>query len=331
MARAWAEYAMARSDCQIVSLVDLAPENARRFAEQNKLECIIHNDLKEAAKYSNPNLVFDITVPDAHRTIVTTALELGCDVLGEKPMASSMEDAKHMLKVAQQSKKSYAIMQNRRYLKNIRELRMMLANGVIGDIGYIGADFFLGPHFGGFRDMMDSPLLLDMAIHTFDQARFIADADPVSVYCHEYNPPGSWYRGNASAICIFEFSNSSVFCYRGSWCAEGFNTSWESDWRIIGSKGTILWDGTNPPVGEVVEKCENDNFMNKAHSIKSTESWSGSEGHTGCLDEMFKALIEGRKAETDCSDNIKSMAMVFGAVESAKKGKKIFLRDYLDF
>ena len=136
MAGAWAKYAMGRSDCQIVSLVDLVPENAHRLAEQYKIECSIYNDLKEAAKYSNPNLLFDITVPDAHRTIVTTALELGCDVLGEKPMASSMEDSIHMLKVAQKLKKSYAIMQNRRYLKNIRELRMMLANGVIGCLLY---------------------------------------------------------------------------------------------------------------------------------------------------------------------------------------------------
>jgi len=328
MAGAWVKYAMGRNDSQVVALVDINKENAIRLAKQYKLECSIHTDLEEAVKHSNPNLVFDITVPDAHKTIVTTALELGCDVLGEKPMASSMEDAKHMLKVVQQTKKSYAVMQNRRYLKNIRELRMMLAKDAIGSIGYVGADFFLGPHFGGFRDMMDSPLLLDMAIHTFDQARFIADADPVSVYCHEFNPPGSWYRGNASAICIFEFNNSSVFCYRGSWCAEGCNTSWESDWRIIGSKGTILWDGTNAPVGEVVEKCDNGSFMSKTNPIGSLGDWMGNEGHAGCLDEMFTALIEGRKAETDCSDNIKSMAMVFGAIESARTGKKIMLHDY---
>ena len=41
---------------------------------------------------------------------------------------------------------------------------------------------------------MESPLLLDMAIHTFDQARFITGADALSVYCHEFNPAGSWYR-----------------------------------------------------------------------------------------------------------------------------------------
>lgn len=325
MANAWVKYVLGRSDSQIVALVDINIENARRMAAQYMLDCSVHTDLNEAVAKTAPNLVFDITVPDAHKTIVTTALELGCDVMGEKPMASSMKDAEYMLKVAQRTKKSYAIMQNRRYLKNIRELRMMLASEEIGNIGYIGADFFLGPHFGGFRDLMDSPLLLDMAIHTFDQARFIADADPISVYCHEFNPPGSWYSGNASAICIFEFSNSSVFCYRGSWCAEGFNTSWEAEWRVIGSKGTIIWDGKNSPVGEVVENEDEVSFTRRMKTVHIPGVWKGNEGHTGCLDEMFNSLIGERKAETDCSDNIKSMAMVFGAIESAKTGKKVML------
>jgi len=325
MADTWAKYALGRSDSQIVALVDLKRENALRLAEKYELKCSIYADLEEAINYTNPNLVFDITVPDAHKAIVTTALELGCDVLGEKPMASNMGDATDMLNIVKKTGKSYAIMQNRRYLKNIRELRMMLENGSIGSIGYVGADFFLGPHFGGFRDLMDSPLLLDMAIHTFDQARFIAAADPVSVYCHEFNPPGSWYRGNASAICIFEFNNSSVFSYRGSWCAEGFNTSWEADWRIMGSKGTVLWDGTNAPVGEVAENIDDVSFIKKMKTIDKPGIWIGNEGHYGCLDEMFTALIERRKAETDCSDNIKSMAMVFGAIESAKTGKKVLI------
>ena len=49
---------------------------------------------------------------------------------------------------------------------------------------------------------MESPLILDMAIHTFDQARFITGADPVSVYCHEFNPPGSWYK-EMQPRCVF--------------------------------------------------------------------------------------------------------------------------------
>jgi hypothetical protein len=40
---------------------------------------------------------------------------------------------------------------------------------------------------------------------------------------------------------------------------------------------------------------------------------------------MFAALREERKPETDCTDNVKSMVMVFGALESAKQGKRVLL------
>ncbi|MNJ47989.1 hypothetical protein D3C77_431680 [compost metagenome] len=195
----------------------------------------------------------------------------------------------------------------------------------------INADFFLGPHFGGFRDMMESPLILDMAIHTFDQARFVIGADPVSVYCHEFNPPGSWYKGNASAVCIYEMSDGSVFSYRGSWCAEGASTSWEADWRIIGEKGTAIWDGIQAPYAEVLaselaaDETAEKKFIRDTVRVEAAMGWNGKPGHEGCLDEMFLALKEGRPAETDCRDNVHSMAMVLGAIESAKSGRKVML------
>ncbi|MNN74445.1 hypothetical protein D3C81_1906460 [compost metagenome] len=51
--------------------------------------------------------------------------------------------------------------------------------------------------------------------------------------------------------------------------------------------------------------------------------------HHGCLEEMFQALAERRPAETDCRDNRYSMAMVFGALESARTGRKIELSGFI--
>jgi len=325
MSNTWLDYAVQRENTEIVGLVDVNMDIAQSMAEKRGLQVPVFSDVAQALAETGANLVFDITIPAAHRQVVTTALEAGCHVFGEKPMAETMEDAKEVLKVAQKTGKKYAVMQNRRYLKQIRAFRDVLASEAIGTVGSIHADFFLGPHFGGFRDMMDSPLIVDMAIHTFDQARFITGTDPVSVYCHEFNPPGSWYKGNASAICIFEMSDGSVFSYRGSWCAEGLNTSWEADWRVTGSRGTARWDGVNLPVCEVVDPSRPAEFINPTKMLEVSSRWEGQEGHWGCLDEMFASLEQNRPAETDCSDNIKSMAMVFGALESAKTGKKVLL------
>ncbi|GIN70595.1 oxidoreductase [Bacillus sp. J14TS2] len=325
MANTWLDYAIKREDAEIVGLVDVYLETAEKMAEQRNLKVPVFTDLSEAIEATNANLVFDITIPAAHKKIVTTALQAGCHVFGEKPMAESLEDAQAVLEVANQTENKYAVMQNRRYLQQIRAFRDLLSAGTIGTVGSLHADFFIGAHFGGFRDLMDHPLILDMAIHTFDQARFISGADPVSVYCHEYNPPGSWYKGNASAICIFEMSNGAVFSYNGSWCAEGMNTSWEADWRVTGSKGTACWDGQHNPKYEVIESEQEATFINSMRKGEVNSDWTGQEGHWGCLDEMFAALKEERLAETDCHDNIESMKMVFGAIESAKTQKKIIL------
>ncbi|WP_034342865.1 Gfo/Idh/MocA family protein [Deinococcus misasensis] len=325
MANTWVEYALKRPDTEIVALVDLHPQSAENLKIRHELQCPTFTSLTEALEHTNANLVLDITIPDAHKDIALTAFAAGCDVLGEKPMASSLQDAQEMLEAAQNAGRTYAIMQNRRYLKPIRAFRDLVHSGKIGKPGFATANFFIGAHFGGFRDLMDSPLVLDMAIHTFDQARFILQADPVSVYCHEFNPAGSWYRGNAAAVCIFEMSDGSVFTYNGSWCAEGAFTAWEADWRVMGSLGTALWDGKNLPFAEVVTDPEQQAFHRDAHRIEAELLWEGQEGHFGCLDEMFGALLENRVPETSCTDNIHSMKMVFGALESARRGEKVLL------
>ncbi|WP_157071133.1 Gfo/Idh/MocA family protein [Alicyclobacillus acidiphilus] len=325
MSNTWLDYVAQREDIEIVGLVDIAIDSANAMAQRRGLSVPTFTDLEQAIRQTAPNLVFDITVPESHRQIVTTALQAGCHVFGEKPMGKSMEDAEAMLSAAERSGKRYSVMQNRRYLKQIRAVQTTLRNNVIGPVGSIYADFFIGAHFGGFRDAMDHPLILDMAVHTFDQARFILGADAVSVYCHEFNPVGSWYQGNASAVCIFEMSDGSVFCYRGSWCAEGFNTSWESEWRAIGQRGTLLWNGKDDPVCEIVDEAQPGGFISRTKTVEIPVDWIGREGHWGCLDEMFKSVDEDRPAETDCTDNIKSVAMVFGAIESASSGKKVLL------
>jgi predicted dehydrogenase len=329
MANVWVEYVCKREDAEIVALVDIKQEFAQAMAERHNLSCETYTDLQQAISESDANLVFDITIPASHFQVGTTALQLGCSVFGEKPMAATMAEAREIVRIMEQTGGSLAVMQNRRFDPNIRALRELIGSGTIGRPGYISADFFIGAHFGGFRDTMDSPLILDMAIHTFDQARLITGADPISVYCHEFNPPGSWYAGNAAAICIYEMSDGSVFCYRGSWCAEGAATSWESTWRVTGEHGTAIWDGKGAPYAEVVAADQEGKFIRDYARVEADVNAEGNSGHFGCLDEMFASLEEGRRAETDCRDNIKSMAMVLGALESAKTGKKVDLKSYL--
>ncbi|MGG1879846.1 Gfo/Idh/MocA family oxidoreductase [Paenibacillus cisolokensis] len=330
MSNLWVEYVKEREDAHIIGLVDLYEATARAMAERHGLSCPVFSNIEEALASTSPDIVFDITVPASHYHISRAALSHGCHVFSEKPLAESMDQCLEIVELASRQGRTHAVMQNRRFDPRIRAYKDLIQSGAIGQPGFIGADFFLGPHFGGFREAMESPLLLDMAIHTFDQARFLSGANPETVYCQEFNPPGSWYAGNAMAVCIFEMSDGTVFNYRGSWCAEGAQTSWEAAWRVTGSKGTAIWNGFDEVYAEVVADQEGaGQFSRKLERVEGIIPEMSKTGHHGCLENMFASLEAGTKPETDGSDNIYSMAMVLGALESARTGRKVKISEFM--
>jgi predicted dehydrogenase len=308
---------------ELVGLVDIKIENAEKIKQEFKLDSVVvGTDLKAMLKKTKPDVVFDCTIPVAHPDVTLTSLKYGCHVLGEKPMAESMKAAQKMVRLAEEKKKIYAVIQNRRYMDNIIAYRDFIRSGEIGDITTLNADFYIGAHFGGFRDEMKHVLLIDMAIHSFDQARFISGKDPVSVYCQEWNPKGSWYAHGASAIVVFEMTDGVILTYRGSWCAEGMNTSWECEWRAVGSKGSCIWDGKDLIKGQARNGDEGFFRPQKDFTVP-VEKKLVHGGHAGVIREFIDCVKNGGTPQTICHDNIKSLAMVHAAVKSAETGKKV--------
>ena len=327
ISQAWFKAATANPAVEIVGLVDLQEEAARkRAAEFNLTGAVIGADLEAMLHRMKPDVVFDCTVPAAHVQVVTVALAHGSHVLGEKPLADSMANARQMVAVAKEAGKIYAVMQNRRYNPHIRRLRAFLASVEIGPVTTVNCDFYIGAHFGGFRDKMKHVLLLDMAIHSFDQARFISGADPLAVYGKEWNPAGSWYDHDAAAVAIFEMSNGLVLTYRGSWCAEGLNTKWDCDWRVVGSKGSVRWNGDQEFQAQTVAKTGGFVSEMRDAAVPEIDPAGKTGGHDGCINDFIRCVQSGATPETICTDNIKSLAMVFGAIESAETGRRVEIK-----
>lgn len=327
MSAAWLRSAATIEGVEVVGLVDLNEEAARKRAAEYGLDTAhVGTELAPVLDEVGPDVVFDCTIPEAHVQVTVEALRRGCHVLGEKPLADSMEHARESVAAAREAGKIYAVIQNRRYDPRVRRLRHFLESGALGPLTTLNSDFFIGAHFGGFRDRMEHVLLLDMAIHTFDAARYITGADPVSVYCKEWNPRGSWFDHDASAVAVFQMTDGIVYTYRGSWCSEGMNTSWESDWRIIGENGSVTWDGGEGFRAQVV--TERSGFRSTLEDTEVPPFDAGEKvgGHAGLMREFIHCVRTGGTPETVCTDNIKSLAMVFGAIESAKAGREVEVR-----
>lgn len=323
---AWLNAVKEMPGVELAGLMDIRVEAARRRRDEFQLaRAVAGDDLTAMLRTLKPDVLFDCTIPEAHFATTLLALRHGCHVLGEKPMADSIEHAKKMAAAAKKAGLVYAVMQNRRYQKEIRAYRGLLAGGRLGALTTLNCDFYIGAHFGGFRDGMKHVLLLDMAIHTFDAARFISGADPVSVFCREWNPPGSWYAHGASAMAVFEMSGGIVYNYRGSWCSEGLNTSWECDWRATCARGSAAWNGGGLFRAERVVR--GGGFLSKCEDVPvKVPPGAKQGGHKGCIADFLDCLRKGRAPETACQDNIKSLAMVFGAIESAGAGRPVKIR-----
>lgn len=303
----------------IVGLVDVDRDAALRFRDEMQLTgAAVSTDLSSTLSATQPDILFDVVVPSARHDVVKLGLSHGCHVLSEKPMANSLEEARELVRLAGRSGRLHAVVQNRRYIPGVRRIRDAIASGALGELTALHADFFIGAHFGGFRDAMQNVLLLDMAIHTFDAARFMAGKDARAVYCHETNPRGSWYAHGAAAEAIFELDDDVTFTYRGSWAAEGAHTSWESRWRIIGTRGSLLWDGADRLEAHVVAGDEGFHRPLAQLALPSRTVAAQTQRHASVLTEFLTAIETGRTPETVGADNIKSLAMVFGAIESAR-------------
>lgn len=336
MSRAWLEAAAKIDDLEILGLVDLIEAAAIARRDEFKLEnAATGTNLEAMIEALKPDAIFDCTIPEAHHENALTAFRHGVHVLGEKPLAHSMDAARAMVAAAREANCIHAVIQNRRYDPNIRRVRRYLETDQFGPVTTLNADFYIGAHFGGFRDTMEHVLLLDMAIHTFDAARLILGADPVSVYALEWNPQGSWYAHGSSAMCIFEMEGGSLFNYRGSWSSEGFHTTWESDWRIIGTHGTVRWDGGDQPRAAVVEipgrgvqGGDPSLFLSSFtdSELPALDPTDHIGGHEGLIREFVACVKAKTIPETVSSDNIKSLAMVSGAIQSAQEGCRVEVR-----
>lgn len=331
MSKGWlkaiAETPSLKQRITIVGLVDLDRAAADRLADQFGLgHAVIGTDLDAVLAEAKPDLLFDVVIPAGRHDVVATGLRRGCHVLSEKPMATTLEAGRELVALAAEAGKVHAIVQNRRFNEGVRRIRATIESGALGELTGLHCDFFVGAHFGGFREQMENVLLIDMAIHTLDAARFMADKTPLAVYCQQSNPRGSWYAHGAAANAIFEFSDDVVFTYRGSWSAEGANTSWDSAWRVTGSRGTLLWDGEDKFEANVVAGSEGFFRPLAPIEVAAPADVEQTRGHASVIAEFIDSIEAGRAPETAGSDNIKSLAMVFAAIESAKTRRRVEIR-----
>jgi predicted dehydrogenase len=318
MGRAWLQVVNESVDAQLVGLADLDVDAARRAAEDTGFtDVAIGASLEAVLDLVEADAVLNVTVPAAHAEVSIAALLRGLPVLSEKPLADTVSAGLSMIAAAEASDRLLMVSQSRRYWRNLDAFRRQIAQ--LDRIGLVECSFFKAPHFGGFREEMAYPLLIDMAIHQFDLARDLIGSEPEAVYCESFNPAWSWYAGDAAAEAVFEFAGGTRFAYTGSWCSPGLETSWNGSWRVSGERGTATWDGDHEPQARYADD-----------QPISARVGNGPEQIAGSLAEFIAALRTGDTPSGEAHSNVLSLCMVEAAIRSASEGRRLTIAAQLE-
>jgi predicted dehydrogenase len=317
MGRSWIRNLQASADVELVGLVDLDLDAAQTALAEAGLDDIpMARSVTEILGTTAADAVVNVTVPIAHHPVTTEALYAGLPVLSEKPIAPTVAEGLSLAAAAEATGQLLMVSQSRRYYRRLAQFKDAVSR--LGEVGTVTTEFFRGPHFGGFRDEMAHPLLIDMAIHAFDAFRYLLDDEPVSVLCEEFNSPWSWYRGDASVTASFVTARGARYVYTGSWSSVGLDTSWNGNWRASAAGGTATWNGEDAPEWESVAE------------IAPTDPGEVPEQIAGSLAEFVRAVRTGATPMGTAIDNVRSLAMVEAAIRSAETGSRVDIGAVID-
>ncbi|AYV67716.1 dehydrogenase [Niallia circulans] len=190
--------AIARDFRDTADLVGFCDLNQTRMAYANhlleskynykKVPTYTADQFEQMLKDQTPDYCIVTTMDRTHHTYIIKAMELGCDVITEKPLTIDEEKAQSILDAVKRTNRKLRVTFNYRYAPHNTKIRELIEDGVIGDVHAVhfewllntehGADYFRRWH----RDKRNSGgLLVHKSTHHFDLVNFWLQSYPDTV------------------------------------------------------------------------------------------------------------------------------------------------------
>ncbi len=185
-----------RETSELVAFCDVTQtrmDYANRLLEEKydhpKIKTYLASEFDQMIEQEKPDIVIVTSVDRTHHTYIVRALELGCDVITEKPMTVNAEKTQEIIDAINRTGNEVRVTFNYRYAPHNTKIREIIRDGVIGDVYSVnfewaldtqhGADYFRRWH----RNKNNSGgLLVHKSTHHFDLVNFWLNTTPDTVY-----------------------------------------------------------------------------------------------------------------------------------------------------
>ncbi len=280
-----------------------------------------------------------------HFSMAKKLLENGFHVICEKPMTTSYEEAKILENILQKSNTIFAVTYTYTGYPMIRQMREMIANGVIGKVQKIDAQYYQGwinpiihdkekrastwrldPDKSGI-----SCCIGDIGTHAFDMIEYLSGLKVNSVLA-DLNYLYSDNKMDIDGTVLIHCDDYVKGVIRTSQIATGEENNFTI--QIYGEKAGLKWGQENPNKLYLLEDGKPLSVLKPGHTYNSELSLDGTKlppGHPeGIFDSMgniYKGIAKAIKKEPYNSgefptivDGVRGMNFIEKVVESHQKG-----------
>ncbi len=320
------------NNLDIVAICDILEEKMKEkkemFEEISNVKEYV--DYKEMLEKEKPTLVAIATESGKHAQIAIDCLNMGANVIIEKPIALSLEDADKIIATAEKNNLKVCACHQNRFNKAIQKIRKSLENGDFGKLLHGTAhirwnrniDYYKQASWRGTWEQ-DGGALMNQCIHNIDLLRWMMGNDVVEVMAYTDRLLHNYIEAEDLGLAIIKFANGSYGIIEGT--TNVYPKNLEETLYIFGEKGTAKAGGSS--VNKIdVWKFENgedeEAVINEFCEVHKNVYGLG---HTPLYKDVIDAIKYDREPYVDGYAGKRALELVLAIYLSAKEGRPVKL------
>lgn len=298
-------------DLEIVAIAEQNRELGEGFAQRHGLRYF--QDYKELLK-EDITAVIICSANSRHAEMTIEAAKAKKHVIVEKPIATTIEDAKEMIKVCRENGVKLMVALPVRYAPPIERAKQIVDSGTIGEIVAISGTNH-GTMPGGWfiqKELSGGGAVIDHTIHVADLMHWILKCDIKEVYAKMGTKIHN-IEVEDCGLLFMEFENGTYATLDNSWNRpEAFPTWGDVTMELVGTKGAITVDAFG----------QHGNLYSNNLKYSSYQDW-GDDMNYLMLKDFVKCIKEDLPSPVTGEDGLFALKIALMAYQSAEKNEPI--------
>ncbi|MBR5438209.1 MAG: inositol 2-dehydrogenase [Clostridia bacterium] len=308
---------------KVLGITDVFKDGLQELADKYGIEKV-YNDYKEMLADKDIDAVLVCSSTDTHADISIEAAQAGKHVFCEKPVDLTPEKVKAVIEAVEKAGVKLQVDFNRRFDHNFAHVRSLINEGKVGNLELIIITSRDPEPPPAEYAAVSGGMFLDMTIHDFDMARFLAGADVTEVYASAtcLVDPAIGEAGDVdTAIINLKFENGALGVIDNSRrAAYGYDQRIE----VFGSLGAAMASNDTPT---------NVTVMNSDGVTTDKPLYFFLERYMQSFrDEMVQfvdAVLNDKPTPTTGLDGLNSILVALAAKKSVKEGRPVKISEIM--